>query len=123
MQLRRNKLTKVICRTFPHSHFDFIHVRCLGGAIKDWPALITRCFKHLKPGGHLEVCEGRANFWCNDDTFPPECAIRQWLDEFHAIGKKVGIEFDIIPLVADWLREAGFEGVHKLEVATPIGTW
>jgi hypothetical protein len=95
----------------------------MGGSIRDWPALLRRCFQHLKPGGHLEVCEGRANFWCNDNTFPSDCAIHQWLAEFNRIGANMGFEFDIIPKAADWLQDAGFEGVHKLEVATPIGTW
>ena len=35
--------------------FDLIHMRGLDGAIKDWPATITKAQRCLKPGGSLEL--------------------------------------------------------------------
>lgn len=29
----------------------------LAGAIKDWPALLSRAYSHLNPGGWIEVTE------------------------------------------------------------------
>ena len=33
--------------TFPKDHFDFIHIRTLGGSIRDFPALLKRCYKYV----------------------------------------------------------------------------
>lgn len=109
--------------TFPLEHFDFIHIRTLGGSIKDWPALLRRCYQHLKPGGKLEIAEGRTNFWCNDNTFPPDCAVKQWLDDFHRYCAMAGIEFDVIPKVPAWMESTGFIGVQTLDCPVPVGTW
>lgn len=35
--------------------FDYIHVRLLTMAIRDWHAFLKRCYQHLKPGGWLEL--------------------------------------------------------------------
>lgn len=35
--------------------YDFISVRVLVSAIRDWPSLIRRCFEHLKPGAWIEI--------------------------------------------------------------------
>jgi SAM-dependent methyltransferase len=109
--------------TFPLSHFDFIHIRTLGGSIKDWPALLKRCYDHLKPGGHVEVVEGRTNFWTNDNTFPPDSAFKQWLDGFHEYCTAAGIDFDVIPQVPGWLEKVGFTGIQTLDCPVPVGTW
>ena len=37
--------------------YDYIHIRTLMGAIKDWPRLLTNAFNHLNPGGWIEICD------------------------------------------------------------------
>lgn len=39
------------------SKYDYIHIRMLSGAIKDWPALLEKAFNHLNPGGWIELTE------------------------------------------------------------------
>lgn len=65
--------------TFPEDHFDFIHARTIGGGIRDWPALLERCYRHIKPGGKIEISEGRANFYCDDGTMEPDSYTTKWL--------------------------------------------
>lgn len=121
--LGRTQAYTCLCRTFPLEHFDFIHIRTLGGSIKDWPALLRKAYQHLKPGGKIEVTEGRTTLWCNDNTFPPDCAFQQWLDGFNRYGAMAGIEFDVIPKVPAWLEKTGFVGIQTLDCPVPVGTW
>src|SRR4051812_31976006 len=81
---------------FPQNSFDFIHIRCLAGSIRDWPEFLRQSYKyhsltstfypalvvltgsgvlyrHLKPGGRIEVSEGRPHMCCDDDSFPEDC--------------------------------------------------
>ena len=40
--------------TYPDNTFDFIHIRCLIGSIKDWVKVYSESLRCLKPGGWLE---------------------------------------------------------------------
>jgi hypothetical protein len=31
--------------TFPPEHFDFVHLRCLMGSIKDWPYIYSEIYR------------------------------------------------------------------------------
>jgi len=37
--------------------YDYIHIRTLSSAIKDWPRLLTNVFNHLNPSGWIEICD------------------------------------------------------------------
>lgn len=39
------------------AEFDFIHGRMLASGIHDWPALLAKIFRHLSPGGRLELLD------------------------------------------------------------------
>ncbi|KAM7211956.1 secondary metabolism regulator LAE1 [Rhypophila decipiens] len=107
--------------TFPPSHFDFIHARTLGGAIQDWPSVISQMYTHLVPGGYVELAEGRANFWCDDNSLSPESATYTWLTEFRKLSEPLG--FDISPKLKGLLEAGGFEDVQFVQRVIPMGTW
>ncbi|KAF6834762.1 phosphoethanolamine N-methyltransferase (TAM domain methyltransferase) [Colletotrichum musicola] len=107
--------------TFPKDHFDFIHARTLAGAIRDWPALLHQCYEHSQPGGRVEIAEGRANFFCDDDTLHKDSATWQWLSEFRKLSEPLG--FDIAPALPDMIRAEGFEDVEIKQRVVPMGTW
>ncbi|KAJ3961265.1 hypothetical protein N0V92_002062 [Colletotrichum tropicale] len=107
--------------TFPKNHFDFIHARTLAGAVQNWPALIHQCYEHVKPGGSIEISEGRANFFCEDDTLKGDSATWQWLSEFRKLSAPLG--FDIAPALPDMLKREGFENVNYMQRVVPMGTW
>jgi hypothetical protein len=106
---------------FPQNHFDFIHARTLAGAIQDWPGLLEQCFNHCKPGGAIEIAEGRANFFCDDDSLGEDTQTFKWLTEFRRLSGPLG--FDIAPKMPDLLRGAGFENVEIVQKVVPLGTW
>ncbi|KAF5499591.1 Secondary metabolism regulator LAE1 [Colletotrichum fructicola] len=107
--------------TFPKNHFDFIHARTLAGAVQNWPALIHQCYEHVKPGGSIEISEGRANFFCEDGTLKGDSATWQWLSEFRKLSAPLG--FDIAPALPDMLKGEGFENVNYMQRVVPMGTW
>ncbi len=37
--------------------FDFIHMRSLTGAFRDWKPIYARVYKHLRPGGYFEISD------------------------------------------------------------------
>ncbi|KAF5017816.1 hypothetical protein F66182_10230 [Fusarium sp. NRRL 66182] len=107
--------------TFPQDKFDFIHARTLAGAIQDWPALLTQCYHHCKPGGQVEISEGRANFFCDDASLRKDSATYKWLVEFRRLSSPLG--FDIAPKLPGMLKEAGFKDVGFVQKVVPMGTW
>ncbi len=107
--------------TFPKDHFDFIHARTLAGAIQDWPALLHQCYDHCTPGGKVEIAEGRANFFCDDDSLEESSSTFKWLTEFRRLSTPLG--FDIAPQLPKLLEEAGFTEVQLLQKVVPLGTW
>ncbi|OAA49472.1 hypothetical protein NOR_01395 [Metarhizium rileyi] len=107
--------------TFAPEHFDFIHARTLAGAIRDWPALLAQCFHHLRPGGKIEVSEGRADFFCDDGSLTEDTATHRWLTEFRRLATPLG--FDVAPHLPPMFEEAGFEEVSYTQKTVPLGTW
>lgn len=67
----------------------------LAGAITDWPALLNQCYIHLKPGGKLEVAEGRANQWWAHNSVPEDSYTYKWLMEWRKLS--VALQFDVFP--------------------------
>ncbi|EXJ78794.1 hypothetical protein A1O1_09196 [Capronia coronata CBS 617.96] len=109
--------------TFPANHFDFIHARTICAGIRDFPEFLAKCYAHLKPGGKVEVSEGRANFFCDDNTLPADSYTRQWLEEFHRCAALINLDIDHIPKVPDELERAGFTNVTFVQKHVPVGTW
>lgn len=107
--------------TYPKDHFDFIHARTLAGAIGDWPGLLEQCYNHCKPGGHVEIAEGRADFFCDDGTLKDGSSTHTWLTEFRRLSAPLG--FDIAPSLPDILKGAGFQDVAYTQKIVPLGTW
>lgn len=108
---------------FLKESFDFIHVRCLAGSIRDWPALIGKAYEHLKPGGRIEFSEARMLFRCGDDTYSKASITYQWMDEFGKISRENDLDFDAFPKFGDLFRQAGFESVVQCERPCPVGVW
>ncbi|KAK5072211.1 hypothetical protein LTR64_004008 [Lithohypha guttulata] len=108
---------------FPQDSFDFIHIRCGGGSIRNWPALLAQAYDHLKPGGRIELSEGRTRMCCDDGTYSQESSTYKWVDTFHQIARSHGLDFDPFDHYAGWLRQAGFENVIEEERPCPIGGW
>ncbi|KAJ9203726.1 hypothetical protein DTO164E3_27 [Paecilomyces variotii] len=108
---------------FPEESFDFIHVRGLAGSLTDWPKFLKRCYKHLKPGGKIELSEGRTHMECDDDSYPKESYTYKWIEAFNQISHDLGRIFDLFPEYKNLLADAKFENIQCHEEICPIGTW
>lgn len=107
--------------TFPPNHFDFIHARTMAGSILDWPVFIKQCYTHLKPGGKLEITEGRANLFYAHDSLPKDSYTYKWLMEWRRLSEQV--KFDVYPALQPMLEKLPFENIQSLEKLCPMGSW
>ena len=108
---------------FPQDSFDYIHIRGMGGSIRNWPQLFRQAYDHLKPGGKVEVIECRTHLCCDDGTYSTSSSTFRWVDEFHKIAKTIGLDFDPFDSISGWLNGAGFANVTATQYPCPIGSW
>ena len=99
--------------TWPDNTFDFVHIRFLTGAIKDWPALFREAYRCCKPGGYVESGEFAPRYYCDDGTANDE-TIELWNSVFEEAGKKLGHSFTVIEdnIQETGIRAAGFEDIN-----------
>ena len=107
--------------TYPPDHFDFIHARTMAGSILDWPAFLRQCYTHLKPGGRLEISEGRANLWYAHNSVPGDSYTYRWLMEWRRLSSKM--LFDVFPALRGIAGELPFQNVQTVEKLVPLGPW
>ncbi|KAI5803378.1 S-adenosyl-L-methionine-dependent methyltransferase [Peziza echinospora] len=109
--------------TFPKNSFDFIHGRNLGGSISDWPKLFDQIYKHLAPGGIVEMKDINTNFFSDDNSLKPDDPISEWQDNCNTAAERIGRLIAAGPLLKSHLTLAGFEDVTETVVKTPLGMW
>jgi SAM-dependent methyltransferase len=105
--------------------FDFIHIRHTIHSVRDRAALLRRAYKHLKPGGYLEVQELHYSVHCDDASVTHEVpyAFRDFMGFLDQGLRALGSELNAILDVPDELRAAGFEEVNVIQHKCPIGVW
>ncbi len=111
--------------TFPDNTFDYIHIRCMLGCIKDWAQVYRECMRCLKPGGWLEHTDMSVHVTSDDGSVPPDSAWTLWKDVFYEAGEKIGRTFKITEgdNYVRWMQEAGFSDVQTQNMKLPIGEW
>ena len=103
--------------------FDFIHVRCMAGSIKDWPRLMRHIFRNLAPGGRVEFQEIENTLYSDDDTIDDNNAL---VNLFRGLGEaheEIGFPLNVAPHLKARAIEAGFCCVGGEEFKLPVGTW
>jgi SAM-dependent methyltransferase len=103
--------------------FDFIHGREFIFAIRDWPALISQAFEHLRPGGYFELAVTVPEVGCDDDTCPPDAAYRQLGKMFFEIAEAMGLDGYACRLWKQQFMDRGFEDVHERVFKIPTNRW
>lgn len=103
---------------------DFIHARLLTLGVKDWDALLTRCFRHLRPGGLLElvdVCRPRmaskAGYSADD------CAVIRHADLVVEGTRRTGVDWNAHLNHGGRLEKAGFAVQDRWMGQWPLGEW
>lgn len=67
--------------------FDYIHSRCMLGAIGDWDALVSEIFDNLTDGGWVELQEVESRFRADDDSIQHAPNTRLWNEKFNEAGR------------------------------------
>ncbi|KAJ0319148.1 hypothetical protein COL5a_010362 [Colletotrichum fioriniae] len=108
---------------YPEDSLDYVHVRNMGAAIKDWEKLLAQAFRVLKPGGWIELQEMKWNFNCDDDTMPSDYALTKMMKlVWEGLGK-FGIEADVADINPKRLDDAGFINQVQDVQKVPVGEW
>ncbi|TEA18275.1 Secondary metabolism regulator LAE1 [Colletotrichum sidae] len=94
---------------YPDDSIDYIHVRNMGAAIKDWTKLLEQAYRVLKPGGWIELQEMKWSFQCDDDTMGPDYALTKMMKLVWQGLAKFGIEKDVADTNPQRLKDAGFQ--------------
>ena len=108
---------------YPDNHFDFIHIRCLMGSIKDWPSLYRQAYQRMKPGGWIQHLDMSIMFTSDDGSVASDHIMQRWSQTFIDCGESIGKTFIVNERSARWMREAGFEAVEEQWFKVPVGSW
>ncbi|KAF4981729.1 hypothetical protein FZEAL_2531 [Fusarium zealandicum] len=118
--------------TWDENTFDFVHMRYLVGAIKDWNALFKDAFRSLKPGAWVESCETEPTTLSDDGTVTDDGSTAlggTWGRMFIEGGKVTGCSWAVIAddLQMKAIKDAGFvniqEATYKASIQIPFGSW
>jgi SAM-dependent methyltransferase len=96
-----------------HESFDFIHGRSMSGGIGDWPRLYEQIYRHLKPGGWVEIQEFACWMSSDDGTLEKATAIKEWLHKLNEASIKFGKRLNIAMEQKQNIINAGFVNVHE----------
>ncbi|KAK2792234.1 hypothetical protein FQN52_003711 [Onygenales sp. PD_12] len=107
----------------PSEAFDYIHSRDMAGSIKDYDRLFAQAFKHLKPGGYLEMQSFAADFFSDDGTLDKMTNAVRWINLLVDASNKFGKPLDVEATWQGKMEKAGFVGVKDDVYKVPIAPW
>jgi len=108
---------------YPYNHFDFIHLRCLSGSIKDWNRLYRQAYQRLKPGSWIQHLETSMPLTSSDMSIDGDHIMRRWSEVLGNCGNEIGKTFRVVDQAAERMRAAGFEDVQERWYKVPVGPW
>ncbi|KAH6690781.1 S-adenosyl-L-methionine-dependent methyltransferase [Leptodontidium sp. MPI-SDFR-AT-0119] len=107
---------------FTHK-FDFIYSRMLVGSFANWPRFFEQAYENLTPGGWIEVSDicfpGRSD----DNSWPPNSALKKWGQGMFDACAKLGRPFDSGVYYKEQMEKAGFENVTEIVNKWPTRGW
>jgi ubiquinone/menaquinone biosynthesis C-methylase UbiE len=101
--------------TWEPNEFDFIHIRYIFGAIKDWSALFSEAYRCCVPGGWVQSAEADVEFRCDDGTIDKEPNLKLYKKLFEEGGKILGNPFFVYDQQVQGFKDAGFEDVTTVD--------
>ncbi|KAL7949491.1 S-adenosyl-L-methionine-dependent methyltransferase [Trichoderma barbatum] len=107
----------------PDDSLDYIHIRHMTSSIRDWPVLLTRAYKALKPGGWIELQELQFQVKCDDGTVREGNKVQDFFETM----KRALVSFNVDLLAMRHnkknVTDGGFVDVTEYPFKIPIGTW
>jgi SAM-dependent methyltransferase len=98
-----------------YSPFDFVHGRDLLPAVSNWPRLLGQVFKHLVPGGYIELQNQVFPLRCYGSPTRPDLELMEWsggIMKSYA-GQPYNIRLAAAAEIEDLLKSEGFVNVHS----------
>ncbi len=108
--------------TWPENEFDLVHFRSMSGAFQDWSYMYKEAYKHLKPGGWVEIMDFD-NFREFLDYFLDDEDVTNWFQALTDATAKSGRPRGNAHLQPQMLHAAGFTNVSVSSKTIPFGTW
>lgn len=109
--------------TWDPSSFDFIHIRYVFGAIKDWTALFREAYRCCTPGGWVQSVECDVEFRSDDGTLELEPVMKIYGKLFREGGKVLDRPFFVRELQQQGMGEAGFKDMKTIDYKVGISTF
>ncbi|CAH0046699.1 unnamed protein product [Clonostachys solani] len=102
---------------------DYIHIRNMTAAIRDWPALLSRAYEALKPGGWIELQELCLELKCDDGSLKPDNKLQEWLGLVRKGLMTFGVDMLSMRNNKQRTLDAGFANVQEKALKIPFGIW
>ncbi|EXK82425.1 hypothetical protein FOQG_13294 [Fusarium oxysporum f. sp. raphani 54005] len=111
--------------TWDNNTFDFIHIRYLFGAIKDWSSLFKEAYRCCAPDGWIQSAEADVHIRSDDGTTDDLDCLKLWAKLFTEGGAALGNPFFVQEgdLQEKGIQAAGFTDIKSIEYKFPIGGW
>lgn len=95
--------------------FHYIHAQSLGGLIADWEGFHRNAYKHLVPGGWLEVKENDIRLYSEKDTTLDNRApnVKQWEELMEQAAERFGKKINVAGMQRELMEGAGFVEVKE----------
>ena len=103
--------------------YDYVHIRMLSGAIKDWPSLLAKAFNHINPGGWIELTEFEVHLHSYNNNLHRAPDIQTWQEGLREAAAMIGRPFDVAVNLEEWVRQAHFTDVTQHKTIVPNAPW
>lgn len=105
--------------------FDLIHTRLVPFHADAVRAVLRRCYRHLEPGGYMEMQEAWPPCRTDEPAGTPDhqSKVIEWTRLRLEAASKLGINQAITGELPELLSGAGFIAVQSRELQWPIGPW
>jgi hypothetical protein len=86
-------------------------------------SVLNAAYRHLNPGGWIEIQELDARANCDDESLPPDSSLGKFFDTAEAAVRSFGMNFRAGERLGEPLQKAGFINVGCIVLKVPIGAW
>lgn len=100
--------------------FDLIHLRAMSGSFSDWDYIYKEAFKHLTPGGYIEISD-----WDHTKMaeISPDSYFTIYASANESAAEAAGYPQGQRHLEKSRLEAAGFTSIRSEVINVPMGTW
>ncbi|EED18256.1 conserved hypothetical protein [Talaromyces stipitatus ATCC 10500] len=107
-----------------HKPFNYIHFRGMSGAFRDWRGVYEQAFKHLQPGGYIEIVESDPAADNLRFAVPnPDSYYNIFVSAMRNAADSLGYPRGREHLERSLLTSIGFVDVNVQDVIVPVGVW